>query len=99
MARKQERTISPRFIMFCASVFILVIAVVILIFAVGLRDSTPKKGGSGCGRSQDALSFAAEIDTGTVGATARPQQSEPDEPSEASVIPVSDWDSSAALCI
>ncbi len=38
MARRQERTISPKFIMFCASVFILVIAVVILIFAVGLKD-------------------------------------------------------------
>lgn len=88
MARKKERTIGPKFIMFCASVFILVIAVVILIFAVGINSAAPRKGSSsGCSRSQDALSFAAEIDTGTVGATARPQQSEPDEPSEASVIP------------
>lgn len=88
MARKKERTIGPKFIMFCASVFILVIAVVILIFAVGINSAAPRKSGSsGCSRSQDALSFAAEIDTGTVGATARPQQSEPDEPSEASVIP------------
>ena len=87
MARKRERTISPKFIMFCASVFILVIAVVILIFAVGLRDSTPRKGGSGCGRSQDALSFATEIDTGSAESTERPQSQATELPTEASVIP------------
>ena len=87
MARKRERTISPKFIMFCASVFILVIAVVILIFAVGLRDSTPRKGGSGCGRSQDALSFATEIDTGSAESTERPQSQATESPTEASVIP------------
>ena len=72
--------------MFCASVFILVIAVVILIFAVGLRDSTPKKGGSGCGRSQDALSFATEIDTEPE-STAQPQSQATESPTEANVIP------------
>ena len=87
MARKQERTISPKFIMFCASVFILVIAVVILIFAVGLKDSTPRKGGSGCGRSQDALSFATEIETGSAEATEKPQSQTADSSNEASVIP------------
>ena len=76
MARKQERTISPKFIMFCASVFIFVIAVVILIFAVGIKDSTPRKGGSGCGKSQDALSFATEIEDPTE-TSARPQSQVP----------------------
>lgn len=85
MARKQERTVSPKFIMFCASVFILVIAVVILIFAVGINNATPKKGGSGCGKTQDSLSFAAEVDTQPAETTARPQQQETQ--SEASVIP------------
>ena len=87
MARKQERTISPKFIMFCASVFIFVIAVVILIFAVGLRDATPRKGGSGCGKTQDALSFATEIDGDPVEASERPQSQATEVPTEASVIP------------
>ncbi len=87
MARNKGRTISPKFIMFCASVFILVIAVVILIFAVGLKDSTPGKSGSGCGRTQDALSFATEIDTGSAESTERPQPQATDAPTEASVIP------------
>ncbi len=86
MARRQERTISPKFIMFCASVFILVIAVVILIFAVGLKDSTPGKS-SGCGRSQDALSFAAEIETNPTDASGLPQSRPTEPPVEASVIP------------
>lgn len=86
MARRQERTISPKFIMFCASVFILVIAVVILIFAVGLKDSTPGKS-SGCGRSQDALSFAAEIETNPTDASGLPQSRPTEPPAEASVIP------------
>lgn len=85
MARKQERTISPKFIMFCASVFILVIAVVILIFAVGIRDSTP--GRSSCARSQDALSFAAEINTNPSAPDDRPQQTATASPIEAAVIP------------
>ena len=87
MARRQQRTISPKFIMFCASVFILVIAVVILIFAVGLKDSTPRKSGSGCGRTQDALSFATEIDPGPTESGERPQSQATDTPTEASVIP------------
>ena len=37
MARRQQRTISPKFILFCASVFILVIAVVILVFVITLQ--------------------------------------------------------------
>lgn len=87
MARRQQRTISPKFIMFCASVFILVIAVVILIFAVGLKDSSSKKSGSGCGRTQDALSFATEIDPGPTESGERPQSQATDTPTEASVIP------------
>ncbi len=86
MARKQERTISPKFIMFCASVFILVIAVVILIFAVGLKDATPGKS-SGCGRSQDALSFATEIDPDPTDPNGLPQSRPTESPVEASVIP------------
>lgn len=86
MARKRERTISPKFIMFCASVFIFVIAVVILIFAVGLRDSIPKKSGSGCGKTQDALSFATEIDTNPAETGEKPQSQATESPTEASVI-------------
>ncbi len=90
MARNRQRTISPKFILFCGSVFILVIAVVILIVAVGLSNSSaPGSTGKGCGKSQDALSFAAEIeptqdpDTGSM-----PKPTEnTGMPVEASVIP------------
>ena len=74
--------------MFCASVFILVIAVVILIFAVGIKDSAPGQGGSsGCGRSKDALSFATEIEPDPTEASTNPNAQQSDSPTEASVIP------------
>lgn len=87
MARNRERTISPKFILFCGSVFILVIAVVILIVAVGLNNSSaPGRTTSKCGRTQDALSFAAEIETDPAEATSKPSTNT-DVDTEASVIP------------
>lgn len=87
MARNQGRTVSPKFILFCASVFILVIAVVILIFAVGINNAAPRKSGSGCSRSQDALSFAAEIEENPAEATERPQSQQSESGTESAVIP------------
>ncbi len=88
MSRKQGRTVGPKFILFCASVFILVIAVMILVFVVTMQNSTAKSGGAGsCARSQDALSLATQIDTDPdASATERPQQQET-APTEANVIP------------
>ena len=65
MARRNERTVSPKFILFCASVFILVIAVALLIFAAGLCSNTSGSRRSRCGGAEDALSLAQEIDPGT----------------------------------
>ncbi len=87
MARNRQRTISPKFILFCASVFILVIAVVVLIFAVGINSNAPgKSGASGCGRSQDALSFATEIDPNPAAPTEKPRGNT-ETHTEAQVIP------------
>ena len=82
MARRQQRTISPKFILFCASVFILVIAVVILVFVITLQRNnsagTADAGAaSGCSRSNDAISFATEIeDENPSQTTARPSSSD-----------------------
>lgn len=87
MSRKQGRTVGPKFILFCASVFILVIAVMILVIVVTLQNSEAKPGGGSCARSQDALSFATQIDENPQSsATARPQEQE-SAPNEANVIP------------
>ena len=91
MARKKERTVSPKFILFCASVFILVIAVVILVFVITLQSNSragTANGGSasGCTRASDALSFATKIDDDPTAPTRSPSGSG-EKQTEATVIP------------
>lgn len=88
MSRKQGRTVGPKFILFCASVFILVIAVMILVFVVTMQNSTAKSGGAGsCARSQDALSLATQIDTDPNASATRQPQEQGNVTNEANVIP------------
>ena len=78
--------ISPKFILFCASVFILVIAIVILASVMTMQKNSAGAGASRCARSEDSLSLAKPIE--------EPQQTRPTEkpgqdedPTEVSVIP------------
>ncbi len=85
MARRNERTISPKFILFCASVFILVIAVGLLIFAAGLCSNGGSRQ-SGCAGAQDSLSLAQEIDP-VPGTSAPGREPDPTASAQQSVIP------------
>jgi hypothetical protein len=77
--------------LFCASVFILVIAAVILVFVITMQMNTPNGANgdgraSGCSKANDALTFTTTAETKTqfTGATAQPAAD--DTPTEATVI-------------
>ena len=86
MARRNERTVSPKFILFCASVFILVIAVALLIVAMGLCSNSGSGRQSSCAGAQDSLSLAQEIDP-VAGTTAPDSEATATTQAEQSVIP------------
>ena len=84
MARKNTRSVQPRFLLFLTSVFILVIAVALLVVSVKYGSSMCSSGAR-CGGSPDAIAIGSTIiDTGDASAAPnRPEQNT----TEASVIP------------
>jgi len=85
MARKNTRSVQPRFLLFLTSVFILVIAVALLVVSVKYGSSMCSSG-TRCGGSPDALAIGSTvIDTGD-GASAAPNRPE-QSTTESSVIP------------
>ena len=89
MARNKGRTVSHKFILFCVSVFILVIAVMILVFVVTMQRNSAKSKTSGCAKSEDSLSFAAPIEDSQqqTQPVNRPDTSTDNTPAEVSIIP------------
>ncbi|MBR3037220.1 MAG: PQQ-binding-like beta-propeller repeat protein [Clostridia bacterium] len=85
MAGNNNRTVHPRFLVFCASVFILLIAVVLLAVAVKYGSSMCSTG-TRCGGSPDALAIGSTvIDPG--GAQENPPEQSGVNQSDASIIP------------